>query len=198
MEFVLASGNAHKAVEIGQMLPDGIAVTSQGSLGIGSVPETGQTFIENALIKARHAAAESGRAAIADDSGIAVRALGGEPGIYSARYAGENATDEDNVNKLLDGMSSLSGAERQASFHCVLVCLRTADDPTPLIAEGSWSGSIAVRTSGTGGFGYDPVFVADGYDCTVAELSTEEKNRLSHRAIALRKLSALILEHYTD
>lgn len=194
MQFVLATGNEHKATEISGRLPDVFSLVTQGSLGIESVPETAGTFVENALIKARHAARESALPAMADDSGICVAALDGKPGIYSARYAGEAATDEANVAKLLAAMDGIE--QRRAWFHCVLTCLLTADDPAPLIATGSWYGVITRSPRGSGGFGYDPVFLLPDQNRTAAELNADEKHQISHRGIALRQLAGMMLERY--
>ncbi|MEI7374726.1 XTP/dITP diphosphatase [Dickeya chrysanthemi] len=186
---VLATGNAGKVRELAGLLADfGLDVVAQTTLGVDSAEETGLTFIENAILKARHAARETGLPAIADDSGLAVDALGGAPGIYSARYAGENAGDQQNLDKLLAALDNVPDEQRQASFHCVLVYLRHADDPTPLVCHGSWQGVIARTPAGEGGFGYDPVFFVPSIGKTAAELSREEKNALSHRGQALRQL----------
>ncbi|OOC11625.1 non-canonical purine NTP pyrophosphatase, RdgB/HAM1 family [Dickeya dadantii] len=186
---VLATGNAGKVRELAGLLADfGLDVVAQTALGVDSAEETGLTFIENAILKARHAARETGLPAIADDSGLAVNALGGAPGIYSARYAGEDASDRQNLDKLLAALDNVPDEQRQASFHCVLVYLRHADDPTPLVCHGSWQGIIARTPVGAGGFGYDPVFFVPSIGKTAAELSREEKNALSHRGQALRQL----------
>ncbi|ADM99893.1 XTP/dITP diphosphatase [Dickeya dadantii] len=186
---VLATGNAGKVRELAGLLADfGLDVVAQTALGVDSAEETGLTFIENAILKARHAARETGLPAIADDSGLAVNALGGAPGIYSARYAGEDASDRQNLDKLLAALDNVPDEQRQASFHCVLVYLRHADDPTPLVCHGSWQGVIARTPVGAGGFGYDPVFFVPSIGKTAAELSREEKNALSHRGQALRQL----------
>ncbi|MEI7254486.1 XTP/dITP diphosphatase [Dickeya dadantii] len=186
---VLATGNAGKVRELAGLLADfGLDVVAQTALGVDSAEETGLTFIENAILKARHAARETGLPAIADDSGLAVNALGGAPGIYSARYAGEDASDRQNLDKLLAALDNVPDEQRQASFHCVLVYLRHADDPTPLVCHGSWQGVIARTPVGAGGFGYDPVFFVPSFGKTAAELSREEKNALSHRGQALRQL----------
>ncbi|MGM3160882.1 XTP/dITP diphosphatase [Dickeya undicola] len=186
---VLATGNAGKVRELAGLLADfGLDVVAQTTLGVESAEETGLTFIENAILKARHAARETGLPAIADDSGLAVDALGGAPGIYSARYAGEDASDRQNLDKLLVALDNVPDEQRQASFHCVLVYLRHADDPTPLVCHGSWQGVITRAPVGEGGFGYDPVFFVPSVGKTAAELSREEKNALSHRGQALRQL----------
>ncbi|MGM3174645.1 RdgB/HAM1 family non-canonical purine NTP pyrophosphatase [Dickeya lacustris] len=188
-QVVLATGNAGKVRELAGLLADfGLDVVAQTTLGIASAEETGLTFIENAILKARHAARASGLPAIADDSGLAVDALGGAPGIYSARYAGAEASDSENLAKLLVALESVPDEHRQASFHCVLVYLRHADDPTPLVCHGRWQGVITRAPAGTGGFGYDPIFFVPALGKTAAELSREEKNAHSHRGQALRQL----------
>lgn len=186
---VLATGNAGKVSELAELLRDfGLTITAQTELGVGSVEETGLTFIENALIKARHAARVTGLPAIADDSGLAVDALQGAPGIYSARYAGETASDTDNLNKLLTAMQDVPDTQRQAAFHCVLVYLAHADDPTPIVCYGRWPGMIAREPSGQGGFGYDPIFYLPEQQKSAAEMSKAEKSALSHRGQALQQL----------
>ena len=189
MKVVLASGNQGKLKELGAMLGElEFSLVAQSELGIASPPETGLTFVENALIKARYAAQESGLPALADDSGIAVEALNGAPGIYSARYAGDDASDADNVQKLLSAMQSVPDGQRAAAFHCVLVYLAHANDPTPLIAHGIWRGQLLHSVRGEGGFGYDPVFWVPDHTCSAAELPRAEKNRISHRGRALVSL----------
>lgn len=188
--LVLASNNTGKLQELGALLvPLGLHPVAQGELGVSEAEEPAITFVENALIKARHAARVTGLAALADDSGLAVDALGGQPGVRSARYAGANATDEDNVNALLDALKDVSVADRSAQFHCVLVYLRHADDPTPLICHGRWPGRILEQPCGEGGFGYDPVFHAPEFGCSAAQLSREQKGSVSHRGRALRLLA---------
>lgn len=186
---VLATGNAGKVRELAALLADfGLDIIAQTELGVDSADETGLTFIENAILKARHAARITGLPAIADDSGLAVDALGGAPGIYSARYAGEEATDRQNLEKLLAALESVPDDKRQAQFHCVLVCLRHAEDPTPLVCHGSWAGVIARTPAGEGGFGYDPIFYVPSVGKTAAELSRDEKSAISHRGQALKLL----------
>lgn len=187
-EIVFASGNAGKARELQELLGDSVRVVLQGELGIESIPETGTTFAENSLLKARHAAAVSGLAALADDSGLEVDALGGAPGVYSARYAGPAASSAANVSKLLDALEGTPVAGRGARFRCVLTFVRGPDDPQPLVADGSWEGSIALAPSGCGGFGYDPVFIDAATGQTAAELEPAAKNRRSHRGRALQAL----------
>ncbi|MFD1093768.1 RdgB/HAM1 family non-canonical purine NTP pyrophosphatase [Providencia vermicola] len=185
-KVVLATGNPGKVNELADLLRDfGMDIVAQTSLGVESAEETGLTFIENAILKARHAAAQTGLPAIADDSGISVDALGGAPGIYSARYAGEEATDEQNLVKLLDAMKNVPDDQRQAQFNCVLVYLRHAEDPTPLVFHGRWHGIITRECKGQGGFGYDPIFYVPELGCTSAELSKAEKQAVSHRGKAL-------------
>ena len=186
MRIILATTNEHKFDEIRQILPDGIDLVNQSSLNIPSAAETGLTFVENALIKARHASAACNLPAIADDSGLEVDALNGRPGIYSSRYAGVNATDSENIVKLLAEMRR--ERLRTARFQCVMVFLRYAGDATPVIAEGTWDGEITSQAKGQAGFGYDPVFYLPDQCKTVAELPAEVKNKLSHRAQALRQL----------
>jgi XTP/dITP diphosphohydrolase len=187
--IVLASNNPGKVREIGQLLADqDVEVLPQSEFAIPEAEETGLTFVENAILKARHAAQLSGLPAIADDSGIEVDALNGAPGIYSARFAGKGASDEDNLQKLLEELKDVPEEKRSARFQCLMVYLRHADDPTPLICQGTWEGRILFQPRGSGGFGYDPVFYVPTHDCASAELTPEEKNRLSHRGQALRKL----------
>lgn len=185
-KVVLATGNPGKVNELADLLRDfGMDIVAQTSLGVESAEETGLTFIENAILKARHAAAQTGLPAIADDSGISVDALGGAPGIYSARYAGEDATDEQNLIKLLEAMKNVPDDQRQAQFNCVLVYLRHAEDPTPLVFHGRWHGVITHERKGQGGFGYDPIFYVPELGCTSAELTKAEKQAVSHRGRAL-------------
>jgi XTP/dITP diphosphohydrolase len=193
MKAVLASSNAGKLRELAAILsPLGYELITQNSLDIDTPPETGTTFAENALLKARHAARLSGLPAIADDSGIEVDALDGRPGVYSARYAGEGATDLANLRKMLDELRGVPPDRRSARYQCVIAFARSADDPTPLIAHGSWEGRVLTAPRGTGGFGYDPIFQPLGLDVTAAELSAAEKNARSHRGEALRVLARLL------
>lgn len=188
-EVVVATGNRGKLGELEAMLePLGWRVRPQGDFAIEGPEETGLTFVENALLKARHAARESGRPALADDSGLAVDALGGRPGIYSSRFAGSEADDAANVAKLLDALAETPESERGAFFYSAVVLLAHAEDPCPIIAEGRWHGRIATSPAGGGGFGYDPVFVVPEHGCTAAELAAEEKARLSHRGRAMAAL----------
>ena len=188
-ELVLASNNKGKLAELQAMLGNSIKVRPQSDFTDIEAEETGLTFVENALIKARHAARASGLPALADDSGLAVDALGGAPGIYSARYAG-GAGDAANNAKLLEALRDVPDAERGAQFICALALLRHAEDPIPLICEGAWEGRILHAASGEHGFGYDPLFWVPERDCSSAELSPQEKNQLSHRARAMALLKA--------
>jgi XTP/dITP diphosphohydrolase len=165
-----------------------LSLISQNEAGVVQPPEVGQTFIENALAKARHAAFQSGLPAIADDSGLAVDALGGQPGIHSARYAGDGARDEENVVKLLQAMATIPDSNRGAVFHCVVVALAHHDDPAPLVVAGAWRGRIGHQPSGRKGFGYDPVFIGEGLNVTAAQMTAAAKNRSSHRGKALAAL----------
>lgn len=186
-KVVLATGNPGKVKELASLLSDfGLDIVAQTELGVDSVEETGLTFVENALIKARHAAKVTGQPAIADDSGISVDALGGAPGIYSARYAGVDASDQQNLDKLLDAMKDVPAEKRQAQFNCVLVYMRHESDPTPLIFHGIWHGVLSTEMHGEGGFGYDPIFFVPELNCTAAQLTKEQKNQHSHRGKALK------------
>jgi XTP/dITP diphosphohydrolase len=188
---VIASGNAGKLREFAQLLAGtGFEPVRQSDLGVEPPPETGTTFLENALIKARNAARITGLPAIADDSGIEVDALNGAPGVYSARYAGEGASDADNLARLLAALRELPGAARTARYRCVVVFVERFDDPQPLVGEGTWEGRIIDERRGDGGFGYDPSFVPRGDSRTVAEMPTDEKHRHSHRGQALRGFMA--------
>ncbi len=189
--IVFATGNCGKIREIGQLFSGlDYEIVPQSEFNVPEADETGLTFVENALIKARSAAQLTGLPAIADDSGLEVDALNGAPGIYSARYAGADATDRDNLDKLLIDMASVEDGQRSARFHCALVYLQHATDPTPIIRQGSWEGEILRTPHGEGGFGYDPIFHLVTHNCTSAELPAELKNQLSHRGQALRKLLA--------
>lgn len=190
---VLATGNAGKVRELAALLQDfGLNIIAQTELNVESAEETGLTFIENAILKARHAARQTGLPAIADDSGLAVDALGGAPGIYSARYAGEDASDSQNLEKLLVALRDVPDGQRQARFHCVLVYMRHADDPTPLVCHGSWEGEITREPAGDGGFGYDPVFLVPSTGKTAAQMCRDEKSAVSHRGNALKLLLAAL------
>ena len=190
---MLASGNAGKVREFAALLAARhIEVIPQTQFGILTPDETGTTFLDNALLKARHAAGASGLPALADDSGIEVDALGGRPGVRSARYAGEQASDADNVSLLLQELAGVPDERRTARYRCVLVLVRAALDPAPLIASGVWEGRVLAAPRGAGGFGYDPVFQPQGFAVSAAELPAAQKNELSHRAQALRALLAAL------
>ena len=190
-KVILATGNKGKVKELARMLSGlQIDVLPQSDFAVSDVPETGTTFVENAIIKARHAAKQTGLPAIADDSGLAVSALGGQPGVYSARYSGEDATDQTNIVKLLKVMADVPTQKRQAKFLCVLVFMRHEDDPTPIMFQCEWHGHISTEQHGENGFGYDPVFWVDEKNCSSAQLSSEQKNLLSHRGKALKLLLA--------
>ena len=190
-QVVLASSNAGKLREFSELLAaSGMKLARQSDFGITPPPETGDTFLENALIKARNAAGRSGLPALADDSGIEVDALGGAPGVYSARYAGENASDEANLEKLLSALEAVPLSLRTARYRCVVVFVASEDDPRPLIGEGSWEGRIIAERRGSGGFGYDPSFVPLGETRTAAEMPAAEKHAHSHRGRALRAFLA--------
>ena len=197
-KIVLASNNKGKVREFGEMLSSlNMEVVPQAFFNIEDADETGLTFVENAIIKARHASAIAGLPAIADDSGLEVDFLKGAPGIYSARYsdmenAGKNATDEKNLLKLLDALKDVPEEKRTARFQCVLVYMRHAEDPTPIICQGTWEGIITTEKHGDNGFGYDPIFYVPTHNCSSAQLSSEEKNKLSHRGQALKKLLAAL------
>jgi XTP/dITP diphosphohydrolase len=191
VKIVLASGNAGKLRELAAILaPLGHELLPQSSLGIETPPETGTTFVGNALLKARFAAAKSGWAALADDSGIEVDALGGRPGVYSARFAGEHASDRENLDKMLADLQGVATERRTARYQCVIVVVRSADDAAPLIAQGTWEGRILEAPRGSGGFGYDPIFQPLGMSVTAAELTAADKDARSHRGQALRALAA--------
>ena len=190
-QLVVATGNKGKLAEIASVLaPFNMNVLPQSQFDVPEADETGLTFVENAIIKARNAAHHTGKAALADDSGLEVDGLNGAPGIYSARYAGPNATDALNVEKLLHAISDLEGHQRSARFQCVMVYLRHENDPTPLICQGTWEGLITTAPEGSNGFDYDPVFWVPDHHCTAAQLSSEVKNSISHRGQALKKLLA--------
>lgn len=191
-KVVMASGNAGKILEIARLLEGlGIDVIAQTELGVRDAEETGATFAENSFIKARHAADRTGLPAIADDSGLVVDELDGRPGVYSARYAGANATDDENVDKLLVELAEVSDESRGAAFHCVASFIMPGES-NAIVAEGIWRGSILKARTGSGGFGYDPVFLDPASGCSAAELTPEEKNQRSHRGQALRKLASLL------
>jgi len=191
MEVVLASANPGKLRELTALLaPLGWRLRAQSELGVDPAEESGETFAANALIKARHAASRAGLAALADDSGIEVDALGGRPGVRSARYAREGASDRENLEKLLRELDGVPAARRSARYRCAIAYVERHDDPHPVIAQGCWEGRIAAVARGSGGFGYDPIFLPSGLGCTAAELAPAEKDRVSHRAQALAALLA--------
>jgi len=187
--LVLASGNPGKLRELSRILDDlGYELHAQSEFGVPEVAETGTTFVENAIIKARHAAAHTGLPALADDSGIEVDALNGAPGVYSARFSGPDADDDANNALLVEKLRAVPAAQRSARYRAVIVLMRHAADPAPLICEGSWEGMIQLEPAGDGGFGYDPYFYLPELGCTSAQLSSDEKNRQSHRGQALAEL----------
>lgn len=194
--IVLATGNPGKLREIRRILGEfGVQIVPQTELGVGDADETGTSFVENALIKARHASMMTGLPAIADDSGLVVDALDGRPGVYSARYSGPDATDDNNIDKLLRELRGVADAARTAAFHCCAVYV-SADDSTSLVAEGRWQGRILAERRGSGGFGYDPVFYDPECGRTAAELGPEQKNARSHRGKALTALAEMLRQHY--
>lgn len=197
-KIVLASGNAGKVREIAQLL-DGldIDVLPQSEFNVPEIEETGLTFIENAILKARNAAQHTGLPVIADDSGIAVDVLQGRPGIYSARFAGVGASDEDNLLKLIDMIKPFSEEQRTARFICSMVYLRHEHDPVPIITQGIWEGQLVTKPRGENGFGYDPMFYVASQQCTSAELPPEVKNKLSHRGQALMQLLGKLNDIYS-
>ena len=189
--IVLASANAGKLRELAALLaPLDLTLVPQGELGVRPAPETGTTFLANALLKARHAAALARLPALADDSGIEVDALGGRPGVWSARFAGEHAGDAENTAQLLAELAQVPEGSRTARYQCLIVLVASASDPAPLVAQGTWEGRIGHRPRGSGGFGYDPVFIPQGATRTAAELTAAQKNAVSHRGLALRELLA--------
>ncbi len=197
--IVLATGNKGKVKELASLLAEHqINIVPQSDFNVPEVAETGTTFVENAIIKARHAAKITGMPAIADDSGLAVDALGGAPGVYSARYAGENASDDDNTEKLLSALDNVKEDKRSARFHCVLVYMQSSEDPTPIICHGVWQGSICREKHGDQGFGYDPIFWQADRQLTSAQLPRALKNQLSHRGQALAQLVPLLLAKTLD
>ena len=188
-KIVLASSNVGKLNEFQILLSNcGLDVVPQSEFSVPDVEETGLSFVENAILKARNASKYSGLPALADDSGIEVDALNGAPGIYSARFSGDGSTDERNNAKLLEQLSGLPKSQRSARYQCILVYMQHAEDPTPLICQGSWEGHILSAPIGTNGFGYDPLFFVPTHNCSSAQLSKDVKNSISHRAIAMQKL----------
>lgn len=189
MKLVIASENQGKLKEIESFLSClPVTLIPQTAFNVPSVAETGLSFIENAILKARHAAKYSDLPSMADDSGLAVDALGGAPGIYSARYAGPECRSEDNIKKLLGAIKTLTDEDRKARFHCAIAFVRHYNDPIPIICQAQWEGRILTKPSGTGGFGYDPIFYVPNLNCTAAQLEPEQKNKISHRAKALTEL----------
>ena len=196
-QIVLATGNKAKCAEFNKMLQfTDIKIIPQSEFNVPSADETGTTFVENAIIKARNAAKYSGLPAIADDSGIEVDCLNGRPGVYSSRYSGLNATDEDNLNKLIEEVSLYPENERTARYWCVLVYMKNEMDPTPIICQRSWEGKIILDKRGTNGFGYDPSFLIPILGQTAAEISPELKNKLSHRGQAMKDMLEVLLKKY--
>ncbi|CAD7838799.1 MAG: Nucleoside 5-triphosphatase RdgB (dHAPTP, dITP, XTP-specific) (EC 3.6.1.66) [Olavius algarvensis Gamma 3 endosymbiont] len=194
-QLVLASGNPGKLRELARILDDlGYELHPQSEFDVPEVAETGTTFVENAIIKARHAAALTQLPALADDSGIEVDALDGAPGVYSARFAGSDADDASNNALLVEKLGAVPAERRNARYRAVIVLMRHAGDPSPLICEGSWEGMIQLQPAGDGGFGYDPYFYLPELGCTSAQLSSDEKNRLSHRGQALNELKRRLTE----
>jgi len=195
-KIVLASGNAGKVREINKLFAGtGIEVVPQSEFNVPEVAETGTTFVENAIIKARHAAECTGLPAISDDSGIEVDALDARPGVYSARYAGANASDEDNNRKMLEELKGVPEAERTARYQCLIVFMRSHTDPVPIITQGSWEGRILEAPQGDGGFGYDPIFYVPTHGCSGGQLPLDVKNTLSHRSIALNAMLQEFRKH---
>ena len=188
MKLVLASGNAGKLAELRDLLGDRFTLHAQSEFGVGDADETGLSFIENAILKARHAARATGLPALGDDSGLCVDALHGAPGLYSARYAGTHGDSDANIDKLLREIDGIEDPARTARFVCVLALVRHAEDPMPLVAEGSWEGRVLRARRGGNGFGYDPVFFSPLHGCSAAELPADVKNRDSHRGQALAAL----------
>jgi len=194
-KVVLATGNPGKLREMRSLLAESAwEILPQSEFACPDAVEDGLSFIENAIKKARHACTHTGLPAIADDSGLEVDALQGAPGIYSARYAGEDASDEENLQKLLHALSEVPDAQRRARFRCVVVYMRHASDPSPIVCEGSWEGQIATEKHGENGFGYDPIFYVPTHGCCSAELNAAQKNALSHRGQALNALAARLLK----
>lgn len=196
-KIVLATNNQGKVNELQNLLADaGFNVVAQKEFNVPEVDETGLTFIENAILKARHTAKSTKLPAIADDSGLVVNALGGAPGIYSARYAGEHGNDASNNQKLLQELKNVPSEKRTAYFYCALAFMRHENDPTPIICLGKWDGIILNETRGEGGFGYDPLFYVPELNCSAAELTKEHKSQISHRGQALKQLIAKIKTEY--
>ncbi|OCG63272.1 XTP/dITP diphosphatase [Gilliamella sp. Fer4-1] len=196
-KIVLATNNQGKVNELQRLLTDaGFDIVAQSQFNVPDANETGLTFIENAILKARHTAKLTGLPSIADDSGLSVDALGGQPGIYSARYAGEHGNDQSNNQKLLDALNNVPKEKRTAYFYCALVFMRHENDPTPIICLGKWHGLILTEAQGDGGFGYDPLFYVPELGCTAAQLTKEQKSQISHRGQALKQLISKIKTEY--
>jgi XTP/dITP diphosphohydrolase len=196
-KIVLATNNQGKVKELQRLLVDaGFDIVAQSQFNVPDANETGLTFIENAILKARHTAKLTGLPSIADDSGLSVDALGGQPGIYSARYAGEYGNDQSNNQKLLDALNNVPKEKRTAYFYCALVFMRHENDPTPIICLGKWHGLILTEAQGDGGFGYDPLFYVPELGCTAAQLIKEQKSQISHRGQALKQLISKIKTEY--
>ena len=194
MKLVLASGNAGKLAELRDLLGDHHELHAQSDFAVDDAEETGLSFIENAILKARHAARATGLPALGDDSGLCVDALGGAPGLYSARYAGNHGDSDANIDKLVRDLEGVPEAARTARFVCVLALLRHAEDPQPLISEGIWEGRILHTRQGGNGFGYDPVFFSPAHGCSAAELDARVKNRDSHRGLALARMKKRLVQ----
>lgn len=195
-KIVLASGNHGKVREINKLFANtGIEIVPQSEFNVPDIPETGTTFVENAIIKARHAAQYTGLPAISDDSGIEVDALDSRPGVFSARYAGDNASDTGNNNKMLEELNGVPEAKRTARYQCLIVFMRSHTDPVPIITQGSWEGRILEAPEGDGGFGYDPIFYIPSQKCSGGNLPLEIKNTMSHRAIALMAMLKEFKKH---
>jgi XTP/dITP diphosphohydrolase len=189
MKVVLATSTQGKLREFERLFSNsGLEIQPQSKFNIPDAIEDGLSFVENALIKARHASRLSGLPAIADDSGLEVDHLKGAPGIYSSRFAGDNSTDEENISKLLLALDGIHPSDRSARYQCIIVLIEHANDPTPVIAQGCWEGSVAIQPKGSHGFGYDPIFYLPKFECTSAELEHEVKNRISHRSKAMKEL----------
>ena len=195
LEFIVASHNQGKLNELKELLAElPINILTPADVELDDIAETGITFVENAIIKARHACEETGLPALADDSGLVVDALNGAPGVYSSRYAGPNASDQDRINKVLKELKDVPSNERSASFHCVLAFYEYPGDPAPLICHGIWDGEILTAPQGNRGFGYDPIFYVPDHHCSAAELDPEVKNTISHRGQAMQEFIAILEE----
>ncbi|WP_040933009.1 XTP/dITP diphosphatase [Coxiella burnetii] len=197
LEIVLASQNSSKLAEMQELLRDlEIKFIPQTEFSVPDIEETGSTFVENAIIKARHAVKQTGLPALADDSGLTIAALNSAPGVFSSRYAGKNATDAERIQKVLEALEAADDSDRSASFHCVIALMENENDPAPLICHGVWEGEIAREPRGKNGFGYDPIFYVPSHQRTAAELDPQEKNAISHRGQALEQLSTVLTEAF--